>query len=276
MADEEQNALSGEEVAEDQQAEEQPAAEAAEAPVDVEPSIEEAEQLKQDIAALKAQKEEAEKAAKEWARAKRHQRDEFFKEKTGQQPAAPAAEAPAAKEPVESDFETYDDFRDAREDWKINQALERYKSESAQQQQAQSMGRFVGEMIQKGSEKYEDFAAVATYEGNPTLPITNVMIDLLREFEEPEDIAYYLGKNPMECTQISQMSPVQAARKLAKIEAEIGNEKAKLSEPGQKPITKAPEPIKPTKSGNVVTKDPEKMTQAEYEEWRKSEGARLF
>ena len=70
------------------------------------------------------------------------------------------------------------------------------------------------------------------------------------------------------------MSPVQAAHAMTRIEASIKAAQSKQPQPQK--ITKAPAPITPTKAGNVVSKDPEKMTQAEYEEWRKSQGAPSF
>ena len=162
------------------------------------------------------------------------------------------------------------------EDWKIARAIRDYDRQQRSASQNQSFQNFVQKLVQDGNEKFSDFNQVATQEGNPTLPITPGMLHILQDFERPADVAYYLGKNPVECMQISQMSPVQAARALGRIETNIDAELKKQTSQPSKTITKAPAPITPTKSGEVVTKDPDKMSQAEYEEWRRSSGARLY
>ena len=107
-----------------------------------------------------------------------------------------------------------------------------------------------------------------------TVPITSMVMEALAETENPADIAYYLGNNRTECIAISKMTPMAASRAIAKLETKLAG-----SAPAPKPTkktTSAPPPIKPVGSSNTVGKDPEKMTQAEYEAWRESQGARRF
>jgi hypothetical protein len=69
------------------------------------------------------------------------------------------------------------------------------------------------------------------------------------------------------------MNPIQAAKAIARIEAQI----AGASPPANQPkIPSAPPPITPVGGSNVVTKDPDKMSQKEYEKWRVANGARRF
>jgi hypothetical protein len=67
------------------------------------------------------------------------------------------------------------------------------------------------------------------------------------------------------------MSKTQAARAIGKIEAKVATQLATPPTPRKK-VSNAPPPVKPTGSNNVVTKDPEKMTQSEYEQWRAQGG----
>ncbi len=188
------------------------------------------------------------------------------------QQAPPAPETLPAQAPREADFDSYDDYRDALEDFKINQAITQLKTDMSQQQRTADLGSFIGNLQRQGSEKYADFAEITQ---DPTLPITTPMVEMLREFEHPADIAYYLGKNPVQCSKIAQMSPVQAARELSKIEGKVSSATNAQQQP--KTITKAPPPIAPNKTGGeTVTKDPSKMSQAEYEEWRRAQGFKQF
>ena len=124
--------------------------------------------------------------------------------------------------------------------------------------------------LQRGFEKYEDFEDVALAE---TVPITPLVKDCLANCENPEDVAYYLGKNRAAAIKLSHMTPLAAAREIARIEFEIAN-KTPSATPTK--TTKAPKPIKPVGSAGKVEKDPEDMDQKEFEEWRMSQGAKPY
>ena len=108
------------------------------------------------------------------------------------------------------------------------------------------------------------------------MSITKPMLKIMRdsEFEHPEAVAYYLGKNPADAVEISRMSPIQATRALTRIEVKATAElKANpVAKPKTKKVSGAPPPVKPTGSGSMVSKDPEKMSQREYEKWRAEGG----
>lgn len=176
--------------------------------------------------------------------------------------------------PKLEDFNTVDDYDAAATTFKIDQqvnaqvrkALER-QPEIIVEQERQS---FNDNIYKTGATKYNDFAEVV---GNPQNPFTVEMVDAVRlgdnENVPPEDVFYYLAKNQAEAVRISRMPPVQVAREIVKIENQLAANK-----PAVKPIktiSDAPDPIRPTGSGIIITKDPNKMSQAEYEKWR-SEG----
>lgn len=193
-----------------------------------------------------------------------------------QAPPKPAeAEKPEPSEkprPKEEDFEKYDQFIDALTDWKVDQKLEAQSKEVQEKEidgrTAEAEKEFKGK-LDEGRERYSDFEEVAM---DVNVPITQGMVQILHETENPADIAYYLGKNRKECRTIANMTPFQAAKVIGKIEAEIKIELEKkppvILKP-EKKVTSAPTPIKTIGSREVVTKDPEKMTQPEYEAWRR-------
>ena len=232
-----------------------------------EPTVDE----KPDPAVLEAQIKELEEKrlkyeqdAKYWREQKNTARKEFFKEKP-----EPQKEIEVSKPKVE-DFENYEDYIEKLTDYKVESkraewekaAIERERNVEIQEKES-----ILQERIKRGFDKYSDFEDIAL---SPTVPITQTIKDVLMESDIPEDVAYYLGKNQTEAVRISRLSPVAAARAIAKIEQELTKPVVTNR------ISKAPEPIKPLGSSNTITKDPEKMTVKEYEQWRLSNGARRF
>jgi hypothetical protein len=102
------------------------------------------------------------------------------------------------------------------------------------------------------------------------------MLDIIKNYcERPAEVSYYLGKNRAECQAIAGMVPSEASIAIKNIEARISPApaptRAARSYPG-KLASSAPEPFGAgSGSGSVITRDPEKMSQAEYEQWRSGE-----
>lgn len=183
----------------------------------------------------------------------------------------PAPEEPAPTgppKPREEDFENYAEYTEALTDWKVDQREAKWKAEqeAAKGPPAPSERdiRF-NEAISTASEKYEDFEDVAFA---PTVPITERMVEIMKDCEHPVDVAYYLGKHLQECVAISHMTPTAAAIAIGKIDVAM---KEKPPSPTPKKVSGAPAPIKPVGSGEIVMKDPTKMSMAEYKKWRRGE-----
>lgn len=186
------------------------------------------------------------------------------------------------KAPKEADFDSIEDYEAALGDYKtqlaVNRELRNYRERAMGDSSQQQMQQFVTDTINEGRSKYEDFEDVAMAN---TVPITQEMLGVMQELDNPADIAYYLGKNRSECASISNMSREQAIRALTKVEAKVAQAleqkppAAAAAEPKPKPkkkVSSAPPPVKPTGSSAVVSKDPSKMSQSEYEAWRQQQG----
>ena len=179
-----------------------------------------------------------------------------------------------ANAPKQDDFETFEEYQDAHIQHEVAKGIQEYQGQQAKVAQQGSLEGFIDETTTAGRDKFTDFDEVAL--GNH-VPITAPMLHIMQDCDNPESVAYYLGKNLKETTAISRMSPIQAARAIAHIETKVNaagqtNPAGKVtSAPAQK-VSNAPAPVKPTGSTNIITKDPEKMTQSEYEAWRAKGG----
>ena len=190
-----------------------------------------------------------------------------------QQPEIKDVEAPS-----QDNYEDYEQYQEAKIAYEVRKGISQYQQSVSASEKEGNLESFISETTNAGRDMYEDFDSIVLQNH---VPITKPMLQIMQESENPESVAYYLGKNIKEATAISRMSPVQASRALALIEARVGAELQ--ANPTGKPITptkptntisNAPSPVKPTGSGNIITKDPEKMNQREYEIWRQRGGGR--
>lgn len=264
--------------AEDAYVEPEPVEEPEEPPVEVDETPDPST-LKAEVEELRKQREKAEQDALYWRRQKAEARADYFigRDRGEQPPATPPAATPGiGPEPQEADFDDYSKFIDAKTDWKVAKARAEWDVElrSREFQDRQYERQItLREKLQRGYEKYSDFEEVAL--DRSATHITPMIADILADCEYPEDVAYHLAKNRVEGVKISRMTPIQAARAIAIIERDLTAEGKPVDKP--KPTaTNAPAPIKPVGSKEKVTKDPNKMSQKEYNAWREQQGARRF
>jgi hypothetical protein len=182
------------------------------------------------------------------------------------QPRSTAANANGAPKPEQ--FKSYEEFLEARAEWKAEQKVSAVLSEmheSTRRQSAEAeqsrLAQTWEERVGKASEVYDDFEEVAL---SPDLPISEAMMAALVRTEKGPDVAYYLGKHREVAAQLSTLDPFSAAIR-------IGEIAATLSQPAPKKTTNAPEPINPVGGRASPTKDPARMTDAEFAAWRREQ-----
>ena len=254
------------------------------APVDAAPDP---ASLDPEVKRLNEVREKARKDAEYWRREKAQARADYFKSRQENVPYTPppAVSQPGEpKAPSQEDFDDYKKYQDAHSkyvqdlvDYRTTQKIRSWEADLTQRSaQVQYQQKMTGlqERINSGFEKYPDFEEVALAE---TVPISNLVMDVLSECESPEDVAYYLGKNRAEAIQISRMTPIAAARAISRIEMTLKQNPFPTT-PGNplRRVTNAPPPPKPLGSTNSVGKDLEKMSQREFEsEMEKRTGKRF-
>ena len=104
---------------------------------------------------------------------------------------------------------------------------------------------------------------IAFYEnGRPT-----AFLDAVMDSDAPAKLLHYLGSNPDLAAELADLKPAQLGRRIERIEAQMN------AKPAGKPVSNAPAPAKPIGASRSQG-SPENMSQAEYEAFRKSQGAR--
>lgn len=172
------------------------------------------------------------------------------------------------KEPVEDNFETYDQYLDALDAYDNNPAKDQDKPEPKQDEQeeatpsltdSQKTAMAVIKETVESATKPDDFEAVAL---NPEVPITGDMIEALAECEDPAKVMYHLGQNKDLATDIASGSPAQQMRAIAKLDLTVTSKPPKPTK-----TTNAPDPISPVGGSGAQQKSPAEMSQSEYEAW---------
>lgn len=163
------------------------------------------------------------------------------------------AETPA---PTQDQFDDYDDYVAAKTVHKLNVDTAQTREQEASLYLAETFEQ--REAIAR--DKYPDYDAFARA---PTTAITADMAEVIQNSELGPEIAYHLGKNPTDARRIASLpARLQAA--------EIGKLEVKLSAPvaTRKPPPPPIETVSAIASGG--SRDPNKMTMAEYVEARKA------
>ena len=191
----------------------------------------------------------------------------------GASAASPAVQQePKSEAPKREDFETYEDFIDARAAYQSEQSARKVLAErdekatrdaQAAQQKAEqtSFETALAQRMAKGQEKYADFAQVAQAEN---VPITKTMAEVIAASDAGEDVAYFLGRNLDEANRIAQLAPTLQAYALGAIEASLKAPPKSSS---------APAPAKPIAQTGRANQLPDELDMKSYVERRREQGA---
>lgn len=184
--------------------------------------------------------------------------------------------AKATQPPNESDFKDYTDYLVALAahqsvaalDKRETSALEdqatqaQEKVDQIQQLREQELNLAWAEQVEEAKGRYADWDQVAN---DPTLPVNDTMVSLIKGSDAAADVYYHLATNRAEAAKIYGMEPLDAARAIGAIEARMSLPKARTQ-------TEAPDPINPVKPRSTPgAKAPEEMNAEEYRKWREGQ-----
>lgn len=171
-------------------------------------------------------------------------------------------------EPTIDKFDNFDDYVAAKAEYIAKRQIESTLSEREQRQAAEREAAARKQTADSWSSKVEkatadmpDFEDVLS---SSDVPMTDVMQQAIMESEIGPKLAYYLATKPEEAIKIAQMAPIRAVAALGRLEERLETQKPAVK------TTSAPPPIQPVGSRAAVSKDPGKMSDAEYAKWRKA------
>jgi len=193
-------------------------------------------------------------------------------------------------EPVKpklDDFEDIEDYYEAHGEYlekKSDLRFEKYKIEQkelreqeTQQAQADESLNAITQKLEEGNKNHEDFNEVVTLE--KVNSYNDVIVEVIRESDNPSELLYYLGKNETEASRISELSPMRAAVEIAKIELGFSGKPAQQTKEEKeielqnntKKVSDAAEAIDIIGGGGESDEDLslEDLSQAQYEARRK-------
>jgi hypothetical protein len=187
--------------------------------------------------------------------------------------AQPAPTSEPVKEPLQDDFEDYEDYQKAHTQWNVKETIRendvsKWKESEKQtsEHKAQERQADFEERADTFKETTEDFEKVAKspemlrfYSDVPHIA------EIVEGNEKGPEIAYYLGNNPNVAFDLARLSPLEAAVEVGKLEAKISKE------PKPRAVSQAPTPISPTGGGGQGGKEkaPNEMSDAEFATWRR-------
>ncbi len=184
-----------------------------------------------------------------------------------QVPQAPARQ-PADTEPTIDQFDNLDAFVAAKAKWiaqsQIEHTLtEREKREAAERAAAEHQ-KTVESWVRRSAEVASEIPDFEEVVGASDLLVTPAMHSAIMESELGPKVAYHLATHPEEAESIARMSPAGTLRAIGRLEERLASAKPAVK------TTEAPPPLKPVGNRATVTKDPGKMSDAEYEKWRRT------
>lgn len=157
--------------------------------------------------------------------------------------------------PREDQFDDWDAYQAAVIDWRVEQRL----AAREQSQQRESLLRTYEERAAKAKERLPDYDIVVT---DPTLTITPLMAEVIRESDVGPEVAYHLGTNRSEAQRIAALPPHRQAAELGRLEARLSQAPAPAPATPRNPPPAPPRTVSGVSAG--LTKAPEEMSMAEY------------
>jgi hypothetical protein len=196
---------------------------------------------------------------------------ELHSMRSGTQQQQPRALANGAPDPDQFAAGRYDpDYLEALTDFKVQQRFDAQREQSTIQERRASLQQAES----KARETYSDYDMASEEFLTHPLAKVSAFTNLVLESDNPTEIAYYLGKNPVELDKISEMTASQAARYIGRIEALLTEQTTDVA---VKKASSAPKPISAlsgAKNSSVITDLSQAKSMAEYNALRDKQQAK--
>lgn len=188
-----------------------------------------------------------------------------------------STETQGIKRPVESEFSDYAEYLAAVVSWQsdlkssekeqktVTATADAAKQEALRLQMAEAdlLEKNWQSQAEEAATRYADFEKVVGQQG--LFPKGSALVAMVQASDVAADLAYRLASDKALHDKLLRLHPVDAAREIGRLEATISTPKPRTS-------TKAPEPITPVRGTGGATRDPSKMSVAEFAAYRAAGG----
>lgn len=148
---------------------------------------------------------------------------------------------------------TYEELVKAQAKWAARQEFHALTKKQQEQAESEAHNAELKEVFDTHQERlnaardeYEDFDEVTAPLGRSVVPEPVGLA--IMELDNGPAVLYHLGKNPEKLRKLNELSELSALTELGKIAASLSEEDA--PSPTPKPVTQAPDPIKPIKKSS--------------------------
>lgn len=179
-----------------------------------------------------------------------------------EEPAKPVQQTGELKPPVLDDFETFEAFEAAKDEYLIQRAEQRVLKKQQEQQEQKR----VEEAQLTFKQRLDDAAAVdpEIYEtvNEVAKLVSPIVAELVVNSDAGIEIVKFFEQNPKEALRISKLQPLQAAKEMGMLEMKLVTVPPKPEPP--KKVSAAPQPIKTVTPAGSPVVDEDDLPMEEY------------
>lgn len=196
---------------------------------------------------------------------------EELKKGKGAQPEAKEKAAEENPRPKRDDFKSTEEYEDALLDWGTKQAIAKREAEAAEksakeaaeaeQKQLEANYENYREQVEEFKDTHDDWDEVVNRED---VPMHKAVQLALLELPNGAELTYYLGKHTEFAEKLAEMPPLSAVAEIGILSRKLQSESGRKPRPsgpatawGGEPRTatkpKAPEPVRPVRTGTTLS-----------------------
>lgn len=185
--------------------------------------------------------------------------------------------AQATPEPKRENFDSLEAFIEARADYRATETAQKVineerkaRSQQETQVRTQEADKKVADAWTKGEEAFKKEAkdydeVVGEFVESDLSDLDPTARRAILESDLGQRVLYHLAKNPEDAERIAKLSPTRQVIEIGKLEDKVVPQKKQSS---------APAPVSKVKGASVLQGYHDNMTDIEYKNWRKANGAR--
>ena len=174
--------------------------------------------------------------------------------------AAPASNQPP-KAPVLDNFDTYEEYEQAKDEYVIAKAEYQITQKYLQQQRAAQQKQAQMSFEQRLNDAAKADPTILEIKNDPTLPVSELMAQMLQRMETAPQMLKWLNNNRDDAQRMMRMDPMSLAMEFGRVDTLI---KSTPKPPAPKKVSAAPAPIQTVQATSSAEIDEDDLPMEEY------------